>query len=124
VGDFLALSDELRNALVIFAAVVAVTSVLFAIVAFLNFARPLTRLAQAANQISLGKLDQRVNTLFFLRDEVSDLGDSFNIMAERLQYLYNNLETEVKERTRELAVARDQAMEANQAKSRFVANMS
>jgi len=124
VNDFLALSDELRNALVIFAGAIAITSVLFAIVAFLNFARPLGRLAQAANQISLGKLDQRVDTLFFMRDEVSDLGDSFNVMAERLQYLYNNLEEEVKDRTRELAVARDQALEANQAKSRFVANMS
>ncbi len=124
VSDFLSLSDELSTALVIFVGVIAVTSIIFAAFAFLNFGRPLVRLSQAANQISLGKLDQRVNTLFFLRDEVSDLGDSFNIMAERLQYLYNNLESEVKERTRELAVARDQALEANQAKSRFVANMS
>jgi signal transduction histidine kinase/DNA-binding response OmpR family regulator len=124
VSDFIEMEREIQGSLVGFAVVVAVASVLFAIFAVLNFGQPLNRLAEAARQISLGRLDQRVSTHFFLRDEITDLGESFNTMAERLQYLYNNLETEVAERTRELAVARDMALEANQAKSRFVANMS
>ena len=124
VSDFVDMEREIQGSLVAFAVVIAVASVLFAVCAVLNFGQPLGRLAEAARQISMGRLDQRVTTHFFLRDEVTELGESFNTMAERLQYLYNNLETEVAERTRELAVARDMAMEANQAKSRFVANMS
>jgi signal transduction histidine kinase/CheY-like chemotaxis protein len=106
----------------------------------LNFARPLAEMAAATYEVSTGKLDRRVRVtqMFSTRDEITQLGENFNQMTERLQDFYENLEQQVQERTRELvnernkldealkelAVARDQALEANRAKSAFLANMS
>jgi signal transduction histidine kinase/CheY-like chemotaxis protein len=138
INDFLQVMQDIQASLVGFGGIVALTSLVFGIATLFSFARPLTMLAEAAKQVSLGKLDQRVNTYFAVRDELSELGENFNIMTERLQDFYNNLEQQVEERThelleernklddalRELAIARDQALEASRAKSSFLANMS
>jgi signal transduction histidine kinase/CheY-like chemotaxis protein len=131
---------DLQLVLFLFAGLVALTSLFFAIGVLANFARPLTALAEASREVSQGKLDRRVAVPLILntRDEVSDLADNFNLMTERLASLYGSLEQQVAQRTselleernkldqtlRELAVARDQALEANRAKSSFLANMS
>jgi signal transduction histidine kinase/DNA-binding response OmpR family regulator len=140
LSDLLAVQRDIQTALFAFAGGVAVVSLMFGVATLLNFARPLSHLAAAAQQVSMGKLDQRVKvaSMAFARDEITELGENFNRMTERLQGLYNNLEQQVQERTRELvdernkldsalrelSVARDLAFEANRAKSAFLANMS
>jgi len=50
---------------------------------FIQITRPLRRLQQAAGAIASGKLDQRVNIAS--RDELGQLGQTFNRMAESLE---------------------------------------
>jgi TMAO reductase system sensor TorS len=97
---------------------------------------PLRRLAAVAHAISQGNLDHRIEV--DSRDEIADLGTAFNQMLERLREYrsrverqQHELEAKVRQRTRELEEAVDQAVElasraeeANRAKSRFLANMS
>ncbi len=131
VDDLMQGRRDIQAALLLFAGAVAVSSLMVAALVLVNFARPLTQLAQAAEEVSLGNLTKRVDTHFLIGDEIADLGDSFNEMTRRLHDLYHNLEQQVEERTRELqnalsdlAIARDQALEASRAKSTFLANMS
>lgn len=133
VDSFIQTKNDIQNALLGFAGIIAVTSLIFAALSLANFARPLTNLATAAEEVSHGNLNKRVsiNAGIMMEDEITDLGKSFNIMTERLRDLYTNLEGQVQERTSELqsalgdlAVARDVALEASRAKSTFLANMS
>lgn len=130
--DLFQIQRDIQSLLVIFAAFVALTSFAFGIAGLMSFSRPLHTVLNATRQVSAGNLNQRVETSALLfRDEISELGDNFNLMTERLQDLYTGLEERVRARTheleqalRQLAVARDEAMQANQAKSAFLANMS
>ena len=139
IDDLVMVQTDIQRALLAFTAAVALTSLIFALAIWINFARPLGQLADATREVSLGKLDLRVKVLRSLgRDEITDLGENFNVMTERLQDLYTSLEQQVQERTRELveernkldealrelAVARDSALDASRAKSTFLANMS
>lgn len=140
INDLFQVRQDIQIALIVFAAVIALASFIFGAASIFNFARPLAEMATATQEVSLGKLDRRVRVtqMFGTRDEITQLGENFNLMTERLQNFYENLEQQVQERTRELvnernkldealkelAVARDQALEANRAKSAFLANMS
>jgi two-component system, OmpR family, phosphate regulon sensor histidine kinase PhoR len=53
---------------------------------------PIRRLTRMATTISLGNYEKRVNVLS--RDEIGQIGDSFNLMAERLQETIINLADE------------------------------
>jgi signal transduction histidine kinase/CheY-like chemotaxis protein len=57
-------------------------------------------------------------------DEITHLAVNFNRLAERLRGVYASLEDRIRERTRELVRAKEEAEAANRAKSDFVANMS
>ena len=84
--------------------------------------QPLMRLNQSAKELARGQWDKRIITQ--RRDEVGDLTNAFNEMADRLKESFTTLEQRVAERTAELEVAREKAEVANQAKSAFIANMS
>ena len=132
------LQNDIQLALGVFATVVVVASLIFGAIVVWSLARPLRDLATAADRVSRGKLDERVEPQYFMHDEVSDLSTSFNFMTERLEELYHNLEDQVEERTSELvaernklqqtmgelAIARDQALESSRTKSAFLATMS
>ncbi len=61
--------------------------------------RPVTMLAQGARVFAAGKFDERVkvNT----RDEIGDLAQTFNFMADQIQELISSLEERVAQRTQE-----------------------
>jgi signal transduction histidine kinase/CheY-like chemotaxis protein len=131
--------QDIQTVLIAFAAIVVIATVIFGVLVIINFARPMTVLVEATNQVSAGRLDHRVPVMTtWFRDEITDLSQNFNTMTGRLQDSYANLEQKVQERTadlikernkldqalHELEIVRDQALEANRAKSTFLANMS
>ncbi len=80
--------------------------------------KPLEQLTKAANEISKGNL--QVTIPIKSRDEIGDLGNSFNTMVDNLQ---QSIEDRQKAQL-EVEKARGMAESANQAKSLFLANMS
>lgn len=129
-----AIQDDVQTAIFTLALVVVIASLLLGVFSYFNFARPLLRLADATNKVSAGNLNERVDIRvpkFMMEDELTALGDNFNSMTDHLRDLYAGLERKVAERTQELnkanedlALARDEALEANRTKSAFMANMS
>lgn len=98
--------------------------------------RRLSVVTTTARRFADGDLTAKVNLSG--SDEVAQLGQAFDAMAANiekhianlhateaeLRQSRNDLERRVVERTAELAVMRDQALEANRTKSAFLANMS
>jgi signal transduction histidine kinase/CheY-like chemotaxis protein len=103
-----------ERALLLLAAGIAVS-----IVAALAFARQLSRpiraLSQGVARLGEGKLDARVQ--LESNDELRELADQFNRMADRLGESQEELEARIEERTRDLA-------RANAAQARFLAAAS
>ncbi len=91
--------------------------------------RPLHALLHGVDQVNTGRLDTRVPVFFM--DEIGYLARSFNRMVafvhrstEELKSYRSMLEEKVKDRTRELEIAKAEAEKANEAKGVFLANMS
>ena len=62
--------------------------------------KPMNELLQVSEAISSGDLTKRVNIV--RNDEIGRISESFNKVTDKMQYLINNLETVVKERTEEV----------------------
>lgn len=91
--------------------------------------RKLDRLKVAAQKMSHGNYN--IKTHLKGQDEIAIVGQAFDAMAntiekniEALHHAHDDLEQRIQIRTQELAIARDQALEANRIKSAFLANMS
>ncbi len=138
IHDSLEVQDNVQMILYTFATVIILMSSAFGVGIFF-LARSVKHITRATHRISAGDLEQRVpTTVYIIRDEITELSENFNLMALRLNDLYENLERRVEERTRELqaernklnaalnelSIARDEALAANRAKSVFLANMS
>lgn len=101
-----------------------------------NIVYPVQQITRAAESFTNGDLDQTVAV--HSSDEIGMLANTFNFMTakiketmaglrkseEELQRHRDNLEEMVRERTNELAAAKELADSANRAKSLFLANMS
>ena len=98
--------------------------------------RRLERLKLVAQKMAEGDLGVTVEVSG--NDEIAIVGESFNHMARNVQKVvqelrvsetelrdaHEALEQRIQERTRQLAIARDQALDASRTKSTFLANMS
>jgi len=80
-----------------------------------HLTKPIRALRAAAVEFGEGRLDTRVQVQ--TGDELQDVGDQLNLMAENLQDALSHLEEKVAEKTRDLALA-------NRHMSEFMANMS
>jgi signal transduction histidine kinase len=125
IENLFAVSRNIQVILLTVTGVFGLTALWFWLAAFLAFTRPLAQLTQATTNMSQGDLDQRVPTAYLMfRDEITILSENFNSMAKSLKDLLTSLEDRVKQRTQELAEARDDAVAANNSKSEFVSVVS
>lgn len=132
IEDVIDVLQQIQNVIFLFVGIISLIMMVFFVGIILNFANPLRKLVDATTRISSGQFRERVevpNILF--EDEVVDLNRNFNAMTSRLDELYTGLESKVRERTqelsealRELALKRDEALDASRTKSLFLANMS
>jgi osomolarity two-component system sensor histidine kinase SLN1 len=68
-----------------------------------------------------GKVRERKS---WVRDELSDLTETFNEMSDELMMQYEKLEERVQQRTAELELSKKAAESANESKTLFIANIS
>lgn len=125
---------------IIWGVIILAISILGTLFLSSSITKPLTALSKYAQNIAMGKFGK--DTAPELKnckiEEFNLLNDAFKEMADNLSKLYNNLETQVNEKTRELydtleklketniklAEKIKEAEQANMAKSEFLANMS
>ncbi|MDB9519918.1 ATP-binding protein [Roseofilum reptotaenium CS-1145] len=83
---------------------------------------PIRRLTAISRQIADGNLSACADITS--RNEIGELARTFNTMTAQLRCSIDTLEQQVRQRTVELQVAKDEADSANHAKSEFLANIS
>jgi len=95
-------SEIIRN--IRFAFIFTICALIISILIYTNstkiILKPIFNLITTTEEFSKGDLLQRAKV--FRNDEIGKLANAFNIMAEELYMLINNLEEKVKERTKEL----------------------
>lgn len=125
IAELLAVSQSIQGILLVFSLIFALTTLWFWVSALLAFTRPLSLLTQAITRIRNGDLNQTVETgNAIFKDEITVLSEHFNRMTTDLHDVYSSLEERVRQRTEELAVARDNAVEANKSKTEFISVVS
>lgn len=109
---------------------IAISSIIILILSD-RLSRPLRRLTDTANKLAGGDFSAAEQLNDFSKDEIGLLSTSFKEMSNDLKISYQELqnynlklEYNVKERTAELAEARDEAVKANQSKSDFLSMIS
>ncbi|MBE9527057.1 MAG: response regulator [Proteobacteria bacterium] len=85
---------------------------------------PLQQLTVFLNDVTKDKKRLSEKVIVGGTSEIQALCTSFNLMSGELNSLYQNLESRILERTKELEISRDVAESANLAKSQFLSNMS
>jgi len=105
--------------LLVLGAIVSGALIFLAIGRILN---PIKDLTQGAQRIAGGDFDYTI--VAKTGDEIQALAQQFNTMARAMKESHAGLEQRVRERTAELAVAKEQAEVADRLKSAFLATMS
>lgn len=108
-----------------FSIMMSILAAILAILIYLkntdNILKPINNLIEAAKNYTKGNLSARAK--IYKNDEIGVLSTTFNIMAEELNMLINNLEEVVKERTSELALA-NQALQTNEEELRVAKELA
>lgn len=79
--------------------------------------KPMNRLLQASEALSSEDLTKRVDII--RNDEIGRISESFNKVADKMQFLINNLEATVKEKTEELHMT-NEILEENKEQLRLI----
>lgn len=82
------------------------------------------RLEHYQEEIPEFRLPEKVVTRKYIRDELTELTETFNEMTIELRNQYRNLEDRVQQRKKEIKSAKLLAETANEAKSLFIANIT
>lgn len=131
------------TSVLIFVATVTISIFLVSFILAKTILRPLQKTVHLANLMAGGDLSQKVDIQ--QQDEIGELANAMNTMAEQIERSYARMESIVAKRTlilrrtneklrveaqskqdaqQEIFYALDQAEEANEAKNTFLANMS
>ncbi|MBW4505751.1 MAG: SpoIIE family protein phosphatase [Scytonematopsis contorta HA4267-MV1] len=110
--EALASLKDQKNIVIILATVTLFLVFIAAILVAQSISKPIVELTTVVKEISQGDLSKKapITTL----DEIGQLAQSFNTMAEKLQESFANLEDKVKERTAELATANEAIITLNE----------
>lgn len=84
----------------------------------------LSKHSSATNSTPEFRLPEKVVTRKFIKDELTELTETFNDMTSELRKQYEVLEERVNKRTKEIKSAKMLAETANEAKSLFIANIT
>ena len=93
------LMESIRATIIIAVVAAAVYFFLFDLLT-IRLLKPMNSLLQVSDELTKGELTKRVEIK--RNDEIGKISASFNNMADSMQYLINNLEAAVQERTEEL----------------------
>jgi nitrate/nitrite-specific signal transduction histidine kinase len=104
-------SQGYRQFLGLLLAIGVLVPVVVTLIGVRRITQPIQSLINAAQEIAKGNFDQRI--IAPTGDEIEELADQFNRMAEQLQASYAQLEQRVADRTRELAALNDIAAEVS-----------
>jgi len=83
-------------------------------------ARPVMSLNSAAKSLAKGEWVQQSCSIVKRQDEIGELSQSFQTMAQQLREAFATLEDKVEERTRDLAQKNQQLVRLNQEKNEFL----
>jgi signal transduction histidine kinase/CheY-like chemotaxis protein len=122
VDEFKESSIKVRNFILILAFTIFILSTLYSFVFLRNLLKPISNLSELALKITDG--DYSVRSHLKQDDEIGLLSNKFNKMLETIEDNIENLDKNVREKTRELEIAKNKAEESAKSKSEFLANMS
>ncbi|MDQ3099369.1 MAG: HAMP domain-containing protein [bacterium] len=104
-----AIASAIRITLILAPIVLAANALILLFI--LRVLHPIEKLTEATRKIADGDLDKRIEIRS--SDEIGQLSQSFNEMADKLKEVYQGLEDRVKEKTAELALKVDEAERMN-----------
>jgi len=115
-------ANQVRDFIFMLALIIFIIASIYSYIYLRNLLKPILTLSQFALKVSAG--DYSVRSDLKRNDEIGTLSNEFNNMVETIEDNIENLDSKVKEKTKELEAAKNKAEESVKLKSEFLANMS